>query len=688
MVRLLPDSNIDALATQAEAPFLLFLLFTTSTSSAVSPPVLTAAGFREAANLLKDSSPHPTLLARANLGQHPQLVAQMGASPARPSLHVLPSMALHGRVGSPFADVDLPVNATPADLAELMTELVRQTALPVDGAGAATASSAAPDPPAAILPAAPLATDVDSSGTDDQRASGDAMASAMLRYPLLPLSSMADLITAGSNGHTLLVLLHAPWCRQCHVVERQMRWAAAQLALRFRSVKVCLADVSTAGGAELSSGVAASSGVMRRLPSLLIVTGATVWEYRGRTNAAALVAHMSRWATGQEPSTRGGEYRRVRKLYPAHLRGGRALSEPAGSYVSALCASNLTNALGDGHPGRPYAPLALLLLYGAESSTDWAASARQLHRAFRAAATMLHTRGVHARLYKAFVASGLRAEEPRVSEGQDGLGGGEEGSRGEEDGTGEASSKGEAAGEGGEGGARMVVNEPEKFGLDNLTWHAGLRAILQPSEDSQRLIIAAQQSLPRILLLRHGRYQIWSSAVHAFDFVDVLSQLAPQTSPSNNLTLTLTARNFSRVAKPMPLLLAVFTTRWCARCVEILQQLHRAALLLRALKPALPVALATIDMSDPDAAAWSLEEKPFGPGVASFPVGLLYSYGQPHGTYLKGPNANEIAQEMMRLADDLQRVHKAQVAERAAERRADQRSSEYGRDHRGRVDQE
>ena len=59
----------------------------------------------------------------------------------------------------------------------------------------------------------------------------------------------------------------------------------------------------------------------------------------------------------------------------------------------------------------------------------------------------------------------------------------------------------------------------------------------------------------------------------------------------------------------------------CARCIELLVQLQRAALLLRRLQPAIPVALATVDMSDPINVGWSLDG--VAGGVASFPVGKL-----------------------------------------------------------------
>lgn len=40
-------------------------------------------------------------------------------------------------------------------------------------------------------------------------------------------------------------------------------------------------------------------------------------------------------------------------------------------------------------------------------------------------------------------------------------------------------------------------------------------------------------------------------------------------------------------------------------------------------------------------------------GVVSFPVGQLYSYGKLLGTYLGGPTAPEIAQEMVARAREL-----------------------------------
>ena len=54
-------------------------------------------------------------------------------------------------------------------------------------------------------------------------------------------------------------------------------------------------------------------------------------------------------------------------------------------------------------------------------------------------------------------------------------------------------------------------------------------------------------------------------------------------------------------------------------------------------------------MSDPGNLGW-LERSM---RVSSFPVGRIYHYGAEAGVYLKGPSAPEIAQELMRLAEEL-----------------------------------
>ena len=456
---------------------------------------------------------------------------------------------------------------------------------------------------------------------------------------------------AGSHGHSLLLLMTAPWCEECVAVEREMRSAAAQLTLLHRAAKLVVVDVGTPGGAAVGDALF-EQPVPRKLPALLVVSGVGVWQYTGPTVASDLVRQMGRWLIGQETALTHADstsaYRAVGQLHPAHLRGGTPLVEPAGSHVLSLSAANLSSALGDGSPGRPHAPLALLLLYGSESSTDWAANARRLHRAFRSAARLLYARGLAGCMFKSFVASGVRVTHrgsPAV------------------------------AGSEGQGNAidyDITVNEASEAGLGSAEWDMALRSILTPSEEPQRLLTAAQQSLPRILLLRHGKAQIWSSAVqHALDFVDVLSHLTPPahaTPPVTSSTsasggvgraseavlLQLSAHNFSSASANIPLLFVAYTTRWCARCVELTHQLQRATKLLRRLSPPLPVVLATVDVSDPRNREWLLDEI----AVYSFPVGYLYHHGVPIMQYRGGPRADNIAQELLHHAVTLNKLHK------------------------------
>merc|ERR1712228_507040 len=86
-----------------------------------------------------------------------------------------------------------------------------------------------------------------------------------------------------------------------------------------------------------------------------------------------------------------------------------------------------------------------------------------------------------------------------------------------------------------------------------------------------------------------------------------------------------------------PLVLVCFSVSWCARCLELSQQLQRAALLLQTLQPAVPVYLAKCDMDDPVNSGWLRNL-----GIASFPVGKVFRYGTMQGTYLRGPSAPEI----------------------------------------------
>ena len=116
------------------------------------------------------------------------------------------------------------------------------------------------------------------------------------------VDSLSQLVTVGSHGNAVLLLLSAPWCEECVRVERSMRSAAAQLALLHRAAKLGLADVSTAGGASIFTQLSDAETRKRGLPALLLLSGAGVWQYHGSSEAGALVRRMSKWgAPGLDP---------------------------------------------------------------------------------------------------------------------------------------------------------------------------------------------------------------------------------------------------------------------------------------------------------------------------------------------------------------------------------------------------
>jgi len=82
------------------------------------------------------------------------------------------------------------------------------------------------------------------------------------------------------------------------------------------------------------------------------------------------------------------------------------------------------------------------------------------------------------------------------------------------------------------------------------------------------------------------------------DLMDNLARYAVP-APAPGALLTLTASNFTRVLHAAPLMLVAFSVRWCARCAALSAQLHRAAILLPSLQPAIDASIATIDMDDP-----------------------------------------------------------------------------------------
>ena len=64
------------------------------------------------------------------------------------------------------------------------------------------------------------------------------------------------------------------------------------------------------------------------------------------------------------------------------------------------------------------------------------------------------------------------------------------------------------------------------------------------------------------------------------------------------------------------------------------------------LQPPLAVSIGVVHMDDPANLEWLRDL-----GISSFPVGKLFSYGAPLGTYVSGPSAPEVAQELMRRAE-------------------------------------
>ena len=149
------------------------------------------------------------------------------------------------------------------------------------------------------------------------------------------------------------------------------------------------------------------------------------------------------------------------------------------------------------------------------------------------------------------------------------------------------------------------------------------------------------------------------------------------------------------------------------RCAEVNAQIKKAAQLMRRLGTAVPVSLATIDLSDSSNARMALEGYPHSlatidlsdssnarmalegyphlprqpelahaaPSVSgvvsgmsgrraplvSFPVGRIYASGEDLGVYRRGSSFTEIAREMMRHAEELKAHRDASTRpERAA----------------------
>ena len=560
-------------------------------------------------------------------GEHAQLPVAMRTRCRLPTLCVLRSRT-DGFLGA-FATLTLPPASLAADdggasdLASAAVMLVSRTTN-----GSVSAAVLRHQPPSALLP--PLPT---------------------LSYPLRVLGGgLCELQLAAAAGDALLVLLSAPWCAECQPVETQLRYAASQLRLRHRTAVGALIDVEAEGGAQLAAELAARAvpGSVWQLPTVLVVHGTSVWKYEGALEAAPMVALVSRRVTGRGPTERSGEgsahggsaaaadgaapagasaasdtissfgaaalaasaaatgrraleplTKLLMRLPAPHLtEGGRAISEPAGSHVVTLTAANLTVRLGGAplpnlattapHAStpvyRPHAPLALLLLYGgardgascgpdtavgASGARHGADASSELQRHFRDAAAMVEARGLGVPFCKAFV------------------------------GAGEAGEAGEAgkAGKGGKGGKGAEGAEvAEGADLESPDWSAALRAVLARAEDPYALTAAVQQSLPRLVLLRHGRYRLWSEPVESpYDLVDVIVDLAARMPPAPPAPpppppvlpllplgtppppppaiyaaeiVPIMAANLSHYARSKPLLLVTFTTRWCRRCAR------------------------------------------------------------------------------------------------------------------------
>ena len=128
----------------------------------------------------------------------------------------------------------------------------------------------------------------------------------MQSTPLHTISSLMELQAIRLQYGTVMLLFSAPWCAECATLETQLRWAAAQLTLRTRRVRICIVDIRSQGGGEISSRLLPGDSLPIRLPSLVLVSGGGAWVYRGQVSASSLVAELSRWAMGQPPPTGDG----------------------------------------------------------------------------------------------------------------------------------------------------------------------------------------------------------------------------------------------------------------------------------------------------------------------------------------------------------------------------------------------
>jgi hypothetical protein len=158
--------------------------------------------------------------------------------------------------------------------------------------------------------------------------------------------------------------------------------------------------------------------------------------------------------------------------------------------------------------------------------------------------------------------------------------------------------------------------------VDSMQWRTALSEVLGDAEaDQLRALLRVPVS--RVCLFRRGNFADFTSGdilpahdgectigerclscllanagAEAHDLMDNLARYAVP-APAPGALLTLTASNFTRGLHAAPLMLVVFSVRWCARCAALSVQLHRAAILLPSLQPAIDAAIATIDMDDP-----------------------------------------------------------------------------------------
>jgi hypothetical protein len=186
--------------------------------------------------------------------------------------------------------------------------------------------------------------------------------------------------------------------------------------------------------------------------------------------------------------------------------------------------------------------------------------------------------------------------------------------------------------------ARLSTSAGDVQHVDSVQWRGALSEVLSDAKADQ-LRALLRLLVPRVLLLQKGRFADFTSGEASLCFRttpsparwqlgtgarrhggsntlnvrcndtlplnpgagaevhDLLDNLARYTAPATLFPLT--AFNFTRVLDAAPLMLVAFSVRWCARCAALSLQLHRAAILLPSLQPAVDVSIATIDMDDP-----------------------------------------------------------------------------------------